>query len=410
MIAQPSFLSHFASSPINWSLEFELLCYCAQTNPNSEQKRYIEQLTEAENIDWNKLIELAFLHQVAPLLYYPLKRYLPKQIPQPILDAFDIYYQKHKSKNELLTQELLEILQALDEKKIIAVPFKGPLIAHQLYGDTALRSFRDLDFLIQEADISSVIEILKIRNYHVHYDLSVKQQKAFWQYAGQDIFHRQDKKISVEPHWAFAPTTLAIDICYAELFQRIERKNLKNVPIYSFTPEDTLIILCIHGSKELWGRLKWICDIAEFINAYPRLHWQTVLTRATQQGCLRMVYLGLLLAHRIFDSPLDKDVKQQLHRDKVTEKLAQRVCMQLASENIKNIDVYQLTTFRWLMRERWRDRRHYYWRTLTTPRARHFRLLKLPDTLSWGYYPIKLAHDYCAQPGWTLLKSVFGKK
>lgn len=395
---------------LNSSPEFNLLRYCVPLNPTTDYSKQARNIIEKGSIDWDRFIKLAFLHQVAPLLYQPLKQRYRSWVPQEILDAFDVYYQKHSRKNESLTQELLNILQALAEQNITAVPFKGPLLAQQLYGDIALRSFRDLDFLTKQTDIPAVMEVLESKGYKMRYELTPKQKKAFWQYSGQDIFHHRDGTASVEPHWAFSPSTLAIEIDYPALFQRTTHTVLKGVSTKSFAPEDTIIILCIHGSKELWERLKWICDIAEFINTYPEIDWPVVLTRAKQQGCLRMVYLGLLLTHRIFDIELHKTIRQSLQRDSVTEKLVQQICIRLIAETVQNNDVYQLNTIHWQMRERNRDRWHYLWRTLTTPRERHFRLVNLPDTLYWGYYPVKLTYDYGLEPGWNLLRPMIRRQ
>jgi hypothetical protein len=307
--------------------------------------------------------------------------------------------------NQFLTQELLNILQSLEEKEIIAVPFKGPLLAEQLYKNISLRIFRDLDFLIQKKDISATLKILKNKSYRIEGHLTPKLKKAFWDYAGQDIFHRYDRRVSIEPHWAFAPKTLAINIDYRSLFQRIERTTLQLKPIYSFSCEDTLIILCVHGSKELWVRLKWICDIAQFLETYPKVQWDIVVQRAAHQGCLRMVYVGLLLAHQILDSTLPDYIKAYIENDKTIKRLVHQVKLKLVSEKVKDIDVYQLNSFRWYMRESREDRLCYLFRTLTTPRIRHFSILNLPDSLYWGYYPIKIAHDYCLEPAWSLIKA-----
>jgi hypothetical protein len=389
--------------------EFKFLCCCARTHFSHDVKWQIKNILANKQLDWNQLIKFAFLHQIAPLLYQPLKYIHPSGVPGEILSAFEVYNQHHLDTNKFLTHELLDILQSFDEKGIIAVPFKGPLLAEEIYGDIRLRVFRDLDFLIQKQDIPTVLAILKNKSYRLHNNLPQKQLMAFWRYAGQDIFHRCDNKVSIEPHWAFAPSTLAIDFDYAALFQRLERTTLEGVPIYTFTPEDTLIILCIHGSKELWVRLKWICDIAQFLETYPNIRWDIVFERAIGQGCLRMVYLGLLLAHQVFGSSLSENHKIRIGNDKVANQLASKVRQRLFAE-IEDIDIYQISSFRWRMREQWCDRWAYLWRTLTTPRVRHFSILRLPDAFYWGYYPLKIAHDYLAEPVWTLIKLIIYRK
>jgi hypothetical protein len=64
----------------------------------------------------------------------------------------------------------------------------------------------------------------------------------------------------------------------------------------TLAPEDDLLILAIHGGKEMWWRLNWACDIAAFNESHPKLDWIAILERARAQGCLRMVLLAMSLA------------------------------------------------------------------------------------------------------------------
>ena len=52
------------------------------------------------------------------------------------------------------------------------------------------------------------------------------------------------------------------------LWERVGRVPLGGNSVPSFAPEDMLLILCVYGSKHTWGRLKWVCDIAELIRVH----------------------------------------------------------------------------------------------------------------------------------------------
>src|SRR3712207_8653927 len=41
----------------------------------------------------------------------------------------------------------------------------------------------------------------------------------------------------------------------------------------------SLLILCVHGTKHIWGRLSWICDVAELLRTQPDMDWEYVLDR-----------------------------------------------------------------------------------------------------------------------------------
>src|SRR5438128_6595765 len=112
----------------------------------------------------------------------------------------------------------------------------------------------------------------------------------------------------VEIHWAFTPRYLPIPLDLERLWERLESVSLVNTSVRVFPPEDLLLILCIHGSKDLWRRLQWICDIAELIHTYPKLNWERVVAQAKALGSERMLLLGLSLASELLGTPLPEEV------------------------------------------------------------------------------------------------------
>ena len=66
-------------------------------------------------------------------------------------------------------------------------------------------------------------------------------------------------------------------------------------------PEELLIILCVHGSKHAWERLKWVVDVAELLRS-QRLNWKRVFSTATKWKCRRMALLGLAFAMGLWKS------------------------------------------------------------------------------------------------------------
>jgi hypothetical protein len=196
-----------------------------------------------------------------------------------------------------LADQLSYILAELDAINIKAIPFKGPTLAMTAYENISLRTFRDLDFLIHEEQIQPCLDKLRELGYVHEWSLSPKQWQAFLCYAGQDILFGVG--VPFEPHWAFSPRTLALDIDYAGLWQRSFRTSFNGHSILCLAPEDELLVLCMHGSKEKWSQLKWVVDVAEFVRSHTDLDWESLISRAESQGLSRMLVLGLGLAQRL---------------------------------------------------------------------------------------------------------------
>ncbi|MDB5849526.1 MAG: hypothetical protein JWP29_3278, partial [Rhodoferax sp.] len=216
-------------------------------------------------------------------------------------------------------------------------------------------------------------------------------------YAGQYIlFH--DQHVPVEPHWWVAPRTLAFDLDYASLWRASRHGDFQGVRCRLMSAEWSLLVLCLHGTKEKWHKLKWIIDIAMFGPAHPQLDWAALQQLASQQGCLRMLDMALLLAHRLLGMALPEPFRLRVTGDAPLSQRVDDAMAQLRGEREPEPGPYHLCRAYWQARERRRDRWRYALRTVFTPRVSHYRLLPLPRVLSPLYIPIKLVWDHLLGP------------
>lgn len=392
--------------------EIALLLACAQTTYDDNVKARIARILRTPP-DWTYLVQTAIDHGVSPLLCRAMLTVFPDAAPDDVLAAAKTHLAENDADNRSRTAELQHILAALAQRSVPAIPFKGPIVAERIYGELSLRRFRDLDFLVRESDIDMTLDVLRQLDYPTDtgfvsardpsFRLSPAQTDAFRRYAGEYIFYKRDNNVTIEPHWHFAPATLCVEIDYPALWRRSFDASLDGKTVRVLTPEDELLMLCVHGSKEIWTRLQWICDVAELIRAYPDINWVATLQRAERQGCERMLFLGLSLAHRLLQAPLPPTVRKLTEQPAVGA-LVREIESALFSDGGEPASIYAVSLFRLRMRERLRDRWRYIWRTITTPRIQHFEMISLPDALIAGYVPVKLVHDYFLLPLWLLAK------
>src|SRR5258705_233254 len=132
------------------SPELRLLFACARVPLNQEDAAAIRQLI-IEGIDWTVFVQKAVDHGLAGVAGRSLAETAPDIGPGDIIEAFRINFDETRKKNLALFDELAGMLEALAAKGVGAIPFKGPVIALQAYGDLGFRTFRDLDFLIRDS-------------------------------------------------------------------------------------------------------------------------------------------------------------------------------------------------------------------------------------------------------------------
>ena len=97
--------------------------------------------------------------------------------------ALERCYYTDAARNVRLNDEMQRLLTLFEANHIRALPFKGPVLAQQLYGNIALRTMADLDFLVHEADLRNAKEMLAGEGFRSVPDLRGLEEKI-WRRAG----------------------------------------------------------------------------------------------------------------------------------------------------------------------------------------------------------------------------------
>jgi hypothetical protein len=362
----------------------------------------LEQFDEA---DWNTLVESALAHGTSSLLCQNLLALDVQFLPAELIDACKAYLAGREAATARALTQLAEITDALAANGIDALPYKGPILGLQAYGDPVLRESRDLDFFIRQDDVWNALAVLGRLGYRSDAIVGLRPRRIadYYAYNGHDILFADDK-LPIEPHWALAPRTFCDELDNVGIFDRaifIETAEGRRFPC--FAPEDTLLTAATHGGKEQWSRLIWVADVAALLHAHRTFDWTAVLGRAREAGCLRMTLLAAELARNLLDAHLPDQVQSIIKQDRMVAQLVARVRANLCTPTGVP-SVFDLTWFRWHLRERTLDRWRYAVRTLFVARVPHFRNIDLPDRLSFLYPAVCLGHDFVIMPIWRALR------
>src|SRR5882672_7142202 len=252
--------------------ELRLLLTCARVLTTQEDEAAIGQMLE-EGTDWTAFARKAIDSELAVLAGHTLARVAPGIVPDDILDALRINIERTRGKNRTLFDELARLIEALANNGVEAIPFKGPTVAIQAYGDLGLRVFGGLDFLIRDSDIAPTIATLCGFGYGRNGGLTESQFEMLHRIQGQEILYKKTPRIVVQLHTRLTPAHMALDVDYDGLWRRAKRTNLNGRTMLTPAPEDDLLILAIHGGKDLWCKIKWACDVAALIGSQPKLDW-----------------------------------------------------------------------------------------------------------------------------------------
>ena len=361
-------------------------------------------LSSFNETDWSALVEHALAYGSASRLCRHLLAVGAELVPADVATACTTYLAARERVAADAVAQLAFVVDTLASDGINALPFKGPVLGLQAYGDPAMREYHDLDILIRREHLSGTLATLHDLGYRSEAVIGLRARRIadYYRYNGHDILFPQEG-LPLEPHWALSPRTFCAELDTGPIFDRaVVIETAHGRRFACFAPEDTLLAAAVHGGKEQWSRLVWVADIAALLHAYPAIDWIAILARAKQAGCLRMTLLAAELASELLGVYLPDRVRAAVARDPVVARLVERVRTSLFTDT-KTPSVFTLTRFRWNARERLSDRLRYASRTLLTARVPHFRTLDLPDRLSFLYPAVRLGHDFVALPLWKAL-------
>jgi len=364
--------------------EQELLL-CAISPDRTPQIDERVRLLAAKPLDWDYLFVFARRHGVLQLFYFQLQQCAADLIPRDQLLRLQKYFQENSARNVLLTAELVRLVCLLESAGIEAVPYKGPVLAQFGYGNIALRRFVDLDVLVRKEQINRAIDLLLADGYEFSKPLTTSQRELLSKTQHNLQFRRDNRKLIVELHWEVASDLFARSVQADDLWANLNETNLNQASIKTLAADDLVFSLCVHGSRHLWERLLWICDVG-WIVARHELRWPKLLERARRTQSERMFLLGLYLSAKLLGARFPEIINGAFENDTALETLAGRVFKGLF-ESAEHLPATRRQIFRynWQIRKEWTSRARYL-RHALNPTDRDFDTMVLPGALSLGYY------------------------
>jgi hypothetical protein len=338
--------------------------------------------------DWAGVLALMDAQGVGPLAGSALLSVDPDLLPLDVREALHERVQLGSLRERVLVPELLGILEAFEARGVETIAYKGPALSAMAYGRAGIRDSVDLDLVVRESDVASAEEVLRRRGYRRHNPPGLRPRvEAAWRAAGNAAeFVSGDEWVFVDLHWRLFPARFPFRVDPARLWSRPARVRLGSREVRVF-PAATLVgLLCLHGAKDRWRRLIWLCDVDRLIRVSPSLDWKEVCRFAEEGRYRRAAGLGLLLANRLLETPLPPAVLKWLARDQGLVRLAASVEGQLVAGGIDRpwwLEIFNVWPFHLEVFDTWRDGARYVGRTLLTPEAGDWELLKvrLPDPL-----------------------------
>lgn len=379
--------------------EFDLLLGCARTRLDGDGEENLAKLAGRE-VDAQRLLKLAGSHGLIPLLHRHCRKTHSDLLSAEAWLEAEEHLRDSTRRNLLLAGELARLVELFRNRGIKVAPYKGAVVAAELYGNLALRSYCDLDLLIDGSDLVRVEDVLRAEGYQPEVSLTKTERETWLKENCELNFNGLDGVCHVEVHWEVLPPRFGVALDVPGMISRCRMTPMSGKPVPTLAPEDMLPVLCAHGFKHFWGRLFWICDVAELIRAHPGLDWEAAIKRAERARCRRMLWLGLALASELLGAPLPARVKESIEADGVVGRLRRQTEEWLREET--GVPRTGLAKAKYALRggERLRDRLpmwRYFRGRAFRPTEKDRAWVRLPAPLGFLYWllrPLRLLRDY----------------
>ena len=127
-----------------------------------------QQFPDENDVDWKTVSELAYFHNVEPLLHWMVSNTeISIRIPEWLKQKWERAYFGNFLRNEAYFDVLRTLLTECEKAGLPIIVLKGPALIGRIYKDPALRTFSDLVILCSPTDLHRIVAIARTMGYTI---------------------------------------------------------------------------------------------------------------------------------------------------------------------------------------------------------------------------------------------------
>ena len=244
----------------------------------------------------DKLMGAAIHHSVAMALWEKL----PSKDGQP--DGLRNLMHRSVGHHLTVLADLRRLVASLDRAGIRSVAMKGPVLAELAYARSHLRTYGDLDLMVEPGAVATVLQLLDDAGA-VSADYPWDQLVATEQ---SQLSVRLASGTLLDLHWNYfndPSARRAFSIPSSEVLDRSVRADLGGFEAPVQDPTDRLLHVCVHGTLSGGFRLCWSQDVRRLLLTSPP-EWDLLTERAQRSGTSLAVAAMLQRAADVLGAPV----------------------------------------------------------------------------------------------------------
>ena len=372
--------------------EFRLFCLAARRPQRPEDIAALRAVAGASP-NWAAVLEGARRHRLAPLVLGGLESCGSADLPAGVIE--ELRRQTLAAVQRSLAQiaELTRLSRLFAAGGIRFLTLKGVVLSAQLDGKGGQRGARDIDLLIDPAQLAAAEAVLARAGYHsAEQGLSPRQDAAYRRWFKDLQFVHPGSGIPIELHHRLTDDPAMIPCDFAALWQDREEVCLGGTVFATLPRRHLALYLCTHGAGHGWERLRWLVDLAMALEAPGSV--DAALQAADQAGLDAAMLHAVTLAHDWLGLPV---AEQHLARARTARRVADldRILAHLYAGEawhqmprrgslaaLRRYSLWQ-RLYRLSLKRGWTYRGRQALREFLSPAD--WDTVRLPDSLFWAY-------------------------
>lgn len=341
------------------------------------------------DLDWKALLNLAEQHGLIPVVYERIAD-LGGPIPPEAMKQLKCAFELNARQTLWLTKLLFTLNHLFKEQGIVALPYKGPVLAALVYDNVTAREYSDIDILIRPADVPRAKAALQSAGFRPALQLRPREEKAYLATGYEYTFHGPKDPNLIEIQWRVLPRFYAIDFDVAGFIRRSRSIPIEGQVIETLSNEDLLLVLCAHAAKHAWSKLSWIREIAD-LERSTKLDWDRVAKQGSELGIRRIVAATFAIANTMLGTKPPVLIQRWIDEDPEAKGIAQQLSRTMRRG--EDPEPESLAYFRLMaqVRERRRDRLRFWVRLAITPSWSEWSCIRLPERMFPLYRLVRMA-------------------
>jgi hypothetical protein len=302
------------SSRSTASAEEQILLNCARQKMSPDLLEATKALL-ATPINWERLIQTAWRHGVAPLLQKHLSaQALESFVPNETRNELRQGYVRAAFRSQTHLVAIEELLREFETQNLSVILLKGAALCLTTYHNAALRAFADIDLLIREKDIEAAKNALTACGYTLA-PVLISEELSRQFHVNLPFVKSGDRPVHVELHWRLTDRFSTYALPEEECWQRARRIAVEQTTALVLEVHDALIYLATHLDKHgylnqaiaghddaaRWvldelsaNRLIWFTDLHELMVGNA-IDWTLIEARCDQEQLREVIGSTLIL-------------------------------------------------------------------------------------------------------------------